>query len=239
MPCSLKDIQKAYNILVGSIDEIAHTDDSEGNRAYGGAVRSAKGILVEGIARNLVEIAWDELGGEPDRLSFLKESVRIPLKPEYLKRVRPAEAAEYIRVHIKRYFYECRTDVHVSVDGQFVMGIECKAYTENAMLKRILVDFTLLKQVVPSLKCVLLQLESQLTGDYSQPLKPINYGSPSTHTLLSYFDVDLNIITLLEGERKVDQPIHKQPYFKELTEPALRKAVETLKGLLAEFVERR
>lgn len=239
MPHNIAEIQKAYNILVGGIDEKAHADNDEGNRAYGGAVRSAKGILVESIAKNLVEIAWDELGGHSNRLSFLKESIRIPLKPEYLKRVRPIEVAEYIKAHIEQYFYGHKTDVHVSIDGQFVMGIECKAYTENAMLKRILVDFTLLKQVVPNLKCVLIQLESQLTGDYSQPLKPIVYGSASTHTLLSYFDVDLNIITLLEGERKVDEPIHKQPYFKAMTEPVLRKAVETLKALLAEFVVRK
>lgn len=239
MPHNIAEIQKAYNILVGGIDEKAHADNDEGNRAYGGAVRSAKGILVESIAKNLVEIAWDELGGNPDRLSFLKESIRIPIKPEYLKRIRPVEVAEYIRAHIEQYFYGHKTDVHVSIDGQFVMGIECKAYTENAMLKRILVDFTLLKQVVPNLKCVLLQLESQLTGDYSQPLKPVIYGSPSSHTLFSYFDVDLNIITLLEGERKVDEPIHKQDYFKEMTEPALRKAVNTLKELLEEFVVRK
>ena len=93
----------------------------------------------------------------------------------------------------------------------------------------------LLRQVAPHLKCVLLQLESQLGGDYSQPLKPVIYGSPSTHTLLLYFDVDLNIITLLEGERKVNKPIHKRGYFKEMTEDALRKAVETMKSLLSEF----
>jgi len=103
------------------------------------------------------------------------------------------------------------------------------------MFKRILVDFTLLKQAFPNLKCVLLQLESQLTGDYSEPSKSIIYGSASTHTLLSYFDVDLNIITLLEGERKVNAPIHKLEYFKEMTEPALQRAVNTLKELLAEF----
>lgn len=239
MPHTLEEIQRAYNILVGGIDEKAHSEDDDGQRAYGGAVRSAKGILVESIARLLVEIAWQELDGRPDRLSFVRESIRIPLKPEYLRRVRPVGVAEYIKSHFEQYFYGHKTDVHVSVDGQFVMGIECKAYTENAMLKRILVDFTLLKQVVPDLKCVLLQLESQLTGDYSQPLKPVIYGSPSTHTLLSYFDVELTIITLLEGERKVNAPIHKSPYFKEMTEPALRKAVETFKELLAEFVNQR
>jgi len=236
MPHTIAEIQRAYNLLVGGIDEKAHTEDKEGSRAYGGMVRAAKGILVESIAKSIVEIAWQELGGEPQRLSFNKETIRVPLKPEYLKRVHPQEVADYILMHLEEYFYGIRTDVHVSIDENFVIGIECKAYTENAMLKRILVDFTLLKQVIPDLKCVLLQLESQLTGDYSQPLKPVIYGSPSTHTLLSYFDVDLNIITLLEGERKVDEPIHQQSYFKPMTQEALQKAIDTFKKILAEFL---
>ncbi|MDX9992985.1 MAG: restriction endonuclease [Anaerolineales bacterium] len=236
MPHKISEIQKAYNVLVGGIDEKAHADDDDGGRAYGGSVRAAKGMLVEGMARNLVEVAWDELNGNPERLTFARETIRIPLKSEYLKRVKPKEVADYIKANISKYFYGHKTDVHVSVDGKFVLGIECKAYTENAMIKRILVDFTLLKQAFPNLKCVLLQLESQLTGDYSQTSKPIIFGSVSTHTLLSYFDVDLNIITLLDGERKVDEPIHKREYFKEMTKPALQKAVNSLKELLAEFV---
>lgn len=115
------------------------------------------------------------------------------------------------------------------------MGIECKAYTENAMLKRILVDFTLFKNVIPNIKCVLLQLESQLTGDHSQPRNKITYGSHSTHTLLSYFDIDLNIITLLEGERKVDKPIHNSQYYKELKKEILENGIEVIKNLLSEF----
>lgn len=236
MPYTIQEIKNAYNVLVGGIDEQANAYSKEGSRAYGGAIRAAKGILVESIAKNLIEIAWNELGECSTRLSFNKQIVRVPIKPTYLTRVRPIEVAEYIKTHLEEYFYGLKTDIHVCIDGQFIMGIECKAYTENAMLKRILVDFSLLKQVVPNLKCVLLQLESQLSGDYSQPLNPVIYGSPSTHTLLSYFDVDLNIITLLEGERKVDQPIHKQPYYKALTEPALVKAVTTLKTLLLDYI---
>lgn len=87
-------------------------------------------------------------------------------------------------------------------------------------------DFTLLRQVYPDLLCVLMQLESQLGGDYGQPGKPVVYGSPSTHTLLSHFDVDLNIITLLEGERRVDQPIHVHDYFKPLRKENLRIALK-------------
>ncbi len=236
MPSNVAKIRKKYNALVGKMDKKAHADEEEGNRSYGGAVRTAKGSLVEEIAKDLVEIAWDELGGDMIRISFLRENIRIPIKPDYLKRVRPPEVAEYIKTHIEQYHYGHKTDVHVSIDGRLVMGIECKAYAENAMLKRLLIDFTLLKQAAPGLKCVLLQLESRLSGDYSQPLKAVAYGSPSTHTLLSYFDVDLHIITLLEGERKVNKPIHKREHFKALTEPALRKAIDTLKDLLSEFV---
>lgn len=236
MPYSISEIQQAYNILVSGIDEKAHSEDDKGRRAYGGTIRAAKGMLVEGIAKHLVEIAWQELNGNPERLTFTRKTVKIPIRPEYLKRVKPKEVADYIKANIAKYFYGHKTDVHVCIDEKFVLGIECKAYTENAMLKRILVDFMLLKQVFPNLKCVLLQLESQLTGDYSQPSKSIIFGSPSTHTLLSYFDVDLNIITLLEGERKVNKPIHKREYFKPMTEEALKKAVNSLKELLAEFV---
>jgi len=114
--------------------------------------------------------------------------------------------------------------------------MECKAYTENAMLKRILVDFTLFKQVYPNLSFVLLQLESQLGGDYSY-LNSIKYGSHSTHTLLSYFDIDLNILTLLTGERKVDQPIHKSKYYKSLRAESLLTALEIIKNLLIKSVQ--
>jgi len=129
-------------------------------------------------------------------------------------------------------YYRIKPDVQVYVDDNFKISIECKAYTENAMLKRILVDCTLIKHVFPDVKFVLLQLESQLGGDYSEVFKGVHFGSPSTHTLLSYFDIDLNIITLLEGERKVDKPIHKSEFFKPLKMEPLIKAINVLKELL-------
>jgi hypothetical protein len=114
------------------------------------------------------------------------------------------------------------------------MAMECKAYTENAMLKRVLVDFTLLKSLYPTIKFILLQLESQLGGDYSL-LNDITYGSPSTHTLLSFFDIDLHIITLLKGERKVDRPIHKPEFFKPLTRKSLEKAIKVICSIFREI----
>lgn len=229
----VKELINAYSLLVKGIEAKANEDEE---RAYGGIIRSGKGLLVESIGKRIVEIAWDDLGGNNKRLSLDKKSIKLPLKRDYLNRIKSTEVLDWIKANIKNFYYTIRTDIHVYIDKKLVIGVECKAYTENAMLKRILVDFTLLKQIHPDLRCVLLQLESQLTGDYSKPSKEIIYGSYSTHTLLSYFDVDLNIVTLLEGERKVDAPIHKKKFYKDLREDNLLKAIEIFKLLLKDRV---
>ena len=233
MPYSIDEIVKAYEILVKGIE--AEANDNE-DRAYGGIIRAGKGKLVESIAFHMVEIAWQSIKGKPERLSLFKQTYKIPIKKSYIEKLKHAEIREYIYKNIKDYYYGLRTDVHVSIDNKMVMGIECKAYTENAMLKRILVDFTLLKSVIPNIICVLLQLESQLTGDYGDPKKKIVYGSHSSHTLMSYFDVDLNIITLLEGERKVKKPIHASIHYKELKKDALEKGIVSISELLQKYL---
>lgn len=229
----VEDVLKAYNLLVKGIESQAN-DDPE--RAYGGIVRAGKGAMVESICRLLVEIAWSELGGDSNRLSFKKETYKLPLNPSYLDRLANNEVSDYIRENIKEYFYLLKEDVHVSIDDKFILAIECKAYTENAMLKRILVDFTLLKELLPDIKCMLFQLESQLGGDYSKVSTSITYGSHSTHTLLSYFNVDLYIVTLLEGERKVDNPIHKPDFYKPLEICTLVKAINTIMEILTPYL---
>jgi hypothetical protein len=229
MERELEQISRAYEDVVTGID--AEAKATEG-RAYGGIVRAGKGKLVESIAKTLVELAWQGLGRDPARLTFPRKKVAIPLRKPYLERIHVPEVRNYILNNISQHIYPLKTDLHVHIEERFCMGIECKAYTENAMLKRILVDFTLLKTQSADLDCVLVQLESQLTGDYSQ-LKGVRMGSPSTHTLLSYFDVDLHIITLLEGERKVEQPIHEAEHYKPLTIDSLSQAVEVFQSLLA------
>jgi len=228
---SIAELIKTYSLLVQGIERKA--TDAE-NRAYGGVIRAGKGILVEGIAKRLVDIAWRDLNRKPEKLSLARASVKIPLKKDYLAKIKNPDVSDYIKKNISKYYYSLKTDIHVSINGKFALAIECKAYAENAMLKRILVDFTLLKQVYPDLSFVLFQLESQLGGDYSKTGK-IHYGSAPTHTLLSYFDIDLHIITLLEGERKVDRPIHKNDYYKELKAESLLAAVGAFKEILRDF----
>lgn len=210
---NLRSIIEAYEDLVKGIERKAKESQ---DRAYGGIIRAGKGKLVESIGKELIRISWEELGRDIKRLRFSSEIVKVPINKIYLERIKSKEVRDYIKENIKDFYYPLKSDIHLFVDNEFKLVVECKAYTENAMLKRILVDFTLLKHVYPHLKFLLLQLESQLGGDYSSISKKVKYGSPSTHTLLSYFDIDLNILTLLEGEREVDKPIHNINYFKPL-----------------------
>ena len=223
----------AYNLLVKGIEQQAEDDL---DRASGGVIRAGKGALVESIARRLIETAWLGMNQLAKRLSFEKKVIQIQIKPDYIKRVRSPEVAKWITDNIHEFHYGIKTDVHVNIDGKFVCGVECKAYAENAMMKRILVDFTLLRQIMPDLACVLFQLESMLTGDYSKPGNPIIFGSKPTHTLISHFDVDLHIITILEGERKVKAPIHDPEFYKELKFDLLEKAMATFQTILSKWV---
>jgi hypothetical protein len=225
----LDDLIETYHRTTEVMEHGAAKAMKEDGRAYGGFIRATKGKLQEYISNDLVHIAWTvELAKDPKRLSINSDKIRIPLKLEYVQTIRDRAIKDYILSNIQRYYYGLSVDKHVFIDGKMILGIECKAYTENAMIKRILVDFHLLKTKVPNLLCYLFQLESQLGGDYSSEVKNPK-GSAPTHTLMSYFsDVDLRVITLLSGERKVDQPINKKKHFKMLTIDRLEVAVESI-----------
>jgi hypothetical protein len=225
----LDDLIEKYKHTTEVMEHDAAKSVKEDGRAYGGFVRAAKGKLQEYISNELVHIAWNvELAEDPKRLSVNSDKIRIPIKPEYIQTIRNRAIKDYILSNIPRYYYGLSVDKHVFIDGKMILGIECKAFTENAMIKRILVDFHLLKTKFPNLLCYLFQLESQLGGDYSSEIKNPK-GSYPTHTLMSYFpNLDLRVITLLPGERKVDQPINKAKHFKVLTIDRLEVAVESL-----------
>ena len=231
LDAQLQEIIQRYATVVGNIDERAR-NNKEG-RSYGGIIRSAKGRIQEDITESLVRIAWQSVGGNSDSLEINSKKISFPIKQEYIDKIREPEVKEYIQNNIDNYVYKLSVDKHIFIEGNFVIGIECKAYAENAMIKRILIDFILLKMQYPNLSCYLFQMESQLGGDYHTLAKPV-YGSHSTHTIQSYFSCDLNIVTFLQGERKIDRPIHK--YFKPLKIGVLKDIVNILAKDMERFV---
>jgi len=226
----LQKIIRDYRTVVKVVDHNARESD---DRAYGGFVRMAKGKLQEHITEQLVRATWTHIGGKAKALDINAKKIAIPIKQSYIDRIGDSEVAAHIRQNIDNYVYRLAVDKHVFINEKFVVGIECKAFAENAMLKRILVDFDLLKTQHPNLSCYLFQLESQLGGDYSALTKPV-HGSHSTHTIQSYFSCDLHIVTLLAGERNINRPIHK--HFKPLTIESLQNAVDILAEDLRRFL---
>lgn len=229
-----RDFEKINHLYEAAVRKVDASAKGQTKRAYGGMVRQAKGHVTERIAKELVAAAWRNCGGQACRLDFPSGRIRIPMDPSYLKRPQVSSLVkrEIASSADDTYTYEFRPDVQVVIDSKLVMVIECKAYAENAMLKRVLVDFQLLLKCHPNIKCVLFQLESQLGGDYGATRSPGRLGSPSTHVLLSHFNVNLTFLTLLKGERKVDRPIHKPDFFKPLEPQRVRGAVLALEELL-------
>ena len=229
----IDELITTYNSVVKVVDKNANEEE---DRAYGGVVRSVKGKLQEHITEETINIAWGSLGGKSERISIDSKKHKIPIQKEYIMNIEDKEVKKYILSNISDYFFGLSVDKQVCIDKNLVIWIECKAYTENAMIKRILVDFSLLKTIYPNISCYLFQLESQLGGDYCE-LKEITFGSKPTHTLMSYFPkVKLNIFTFLSGERRVDEPIHKEEYFKLLEKEQIEKAVSLLANDLKEYL---
>ena len=203
-----------------------------------GYIRKEKGALVERITQNLITAAWLDKNNTLEGLEFKSKKIKIPARSDYferpeIKKIFETMSEDEILQEKERYVYGLKPDVCVYIQDKFTLSVESKAFTENAMLKRILIDAWLLRQVRPNVSLALLQLENFMGGDYHELDKKIHMGSGSTHALMSYFnDINLQIITLLEGDRHPKKPIHEREHYKPLKKEHLESAMEKIKKLL-------
>lgn len=194
----------------------------------GGRLRAAMGAFTENFTRDLITLAWDK-AGEPGAPKFIKTkpTVRIDTSGSYFLRL-PSAVQKHIKNNIDKCVYRLQVDVQVEYEDRVILGVECKAYSENAMLKRIMVDASIFGKSNPGAGSCLFQLESQLGGDYSNGSF---LGSCPSHAIMSLFpDTQLDIITLLPGERKIDRPITSNP--KPLDADRLEGAIDGFKTAL-------
>jgi len=178
-----------------------------------GAVRYTKGKLVEDITRDLVAIAWSKMSSDESRLKIDKKKITIKTNDEV---------------------YKLSQDVHVYIDNVFRVSVECKSYTEVAMYKKILVDASLLKKAVPTINVFfIVQLENFLGGDYGVKIEA--KGSDSVITLNRVFpEINVGVITLLDGNRDIKKPLHIPEHFKPLRNERLNYAVEQFRTAMLE-----
>ena len=222
-----------YESIVGLYTESIHSMYN----MTPGQTRAAKGALVENIVEAIIHLAWREAGGAVDRCSIDRQTAKLDIEENYVKNLRSEDIQHHIEKNKGKYFYKIELDRAVELDGQLILGIECKSYTDNAMFKRALKDFELALKLYPGLLFCLFQLENSLGGDYGDVSKQEPLGSPSTHTLLSHTStVHLEIMTLLDGNRKSDREIHKREYFKKLPIENVEACVNKFRNLLEPFV---
>ena len=214
-------IQAYESIMLGSDQR---SDDSD-DKAYSVILRSGKGELVESIAKTLVKLSWIYyLGQDAERLTIDNTKLKIPIKKDYISKMQPDNLRAYIEQNSGLIFYSLGADLHIWIDKTLALPLECKAYADSSTLRRVIADAMLFKEAQHVSKYILLQLESQL-GSESIKNSSSPYGNLSIHALLSYFDVELEIVTLLSGERKADKPIHKKEFFKPMSRESIYSAI--------------
>ena len=193
-----------------------------------GQIRGKKGTLVEDLAEDLLLISCSDLGISEDRISFDPVHVRVMLtSPEYLMRL-PEEVGNYLLDNLDLCYHELVTDKNLSIDGRFILDVECKSYTENTMLKKIIQDCLFVRSVYPTVCFAILQLENSLGGDFGAS---DIYGSRAAHAIMSHFDLNIHIITLMDGNRHSHKPIEVYP--KPLKMDRLEKSLDIFKDLIS------
>jgi len=194
----------------------------------GGEIREGKGSLVEKLTRDLVALSCVDLGIFGHRISFtpITINVRINNDLDYITR-QPDVVADFLFNHIDTCVHTLCTDVNLSIDGKFILNVECKTYTESSMLKKIMSDCELVVNEFPNVKLALLQIENSLGGDYGGDDV---FGSRQAHAIMSYYGCDLKIITLSNGNRSSKHPLESS--LKPLEIGRLEKAVNVFKELV-------
>lgn len=199
---SIKDIQSEYKRAILESQKLYANRRAKDTA---GAVRYTKSKIVEDITKDIIRIAWSKISPDEGRLRMDKKKIVIKTNDEV---------------------YKLSQDIHVYIDNIFRISVECKSYTEVAMYKRVLIDASLLKEAVPTIDAFfIVQLENFLGGDYGKRVEV--KGSESVITLNRLFpEVKMHIITLLDGDRDINKPLHKPEYFKLLRDERLNYAIE-------------
>ena len=203
----------------------------------GGQIRGKKGRLAENILEAIVSLAWHEIDGGVNRFNIKRRRVPVPINKSYVKNLIPESTRNYVEENVDEYIFRLELDKVVEIDNRFVLAIECKAFTENTMLRRTLRDFELALITNPDLRFCLFQLENSLGGDYGYPNKSEYLGSKSTHTIMSHSpEIRLEIITLLDSDHGRSGLIHIPQYFKELPVKNVATCVSKFRALLEPFL---
>ncbi len=206
--------QKIRAMQTGAITAVQR----DPRRTVAGQIRSMKGTLVEELAGEIMRSACLELGISEDRVRVERKfKIETTITdPNYIGGL-SEEVAIHVAENIAEFVSYLEVDAALLIDGMFVLGTECKSFTEKTMFTRAVHDAGLLYKYHPNRKYIVLQLENALGGDYAED-KEVFLGSPAAHIAMSdYPHLDIEVCTLLDGARCSSRPIHESGYYKNIS----------------------
>ncbi len=226
-----------FNLVVKNMEDDAQKECNN-NRAYGGIIRAKKSKVAPDLTKKLIILAWEEIGGNSNKLFFGARRIEKRIEEEYVNNLLFEKIKQKIKNYQSRFLYKLPPDIllYTNIDGAPITYIECKAYMENAMLKRVLFDCEVAQKMYPKIDFFLFQLESFLGGDYCELKEEKDtFGSFATRTILSMKpNINLRIFTYLYGERDMKKPINK--FHKSLLKETLEKVIVMFKEYLEKYL---
>ena len=207
----IKNLQIELNQIILNAEKKVDVIKKTTSRASGGIKRMAKGDLVEEIYSRIIKFCLNE------KKSNLKLINKMGNLPKNVKKVPILKVSQnYINLKNLKFTkkelatgYEDKFDGFILDNQDIKFVLEYKAYSENTMLKRCLVDASIAQTFDKNINYCLCLLQSHLY----QNERLIGYNA---HSLMDFFyqkfRVNVDILILVKEPRVVNEDIIKKKY---------------------------
>ena len=207
----IKNLQIELNQIILNAEKKVDVIKKTTSRASGGIKRMAKGDLVEEIYSRIIKFCLNE------KKSNLKLINKMGNLPKDVKKVPILKVSQnYINLKNLKFTkkelatgYEDKFDGFILDNQDIKFVLEYKAYSENTMLKRCLVDASIAQIFDKNINYCLCLLQSHLY----QNERLIGYNA---HSLMDFFyqkfRVNVDILILVKEPRVVNEDIIKKKY---------------------------
>tara|TARA_Y100000590_G_C15584830_1_gene963737 strand:- start:472 stop:1170 length:699 start_codon:yes stop_codon:yes gene_type:complete len=207
----IKNLQIELNKIIQNAEAKVDTIKKKTSRASGGIKRMAKGDLVEEIYSRIIKFCLNE---KKSKLKLINKMGNLPKNVKKIPVLKVSK--DYANLKNLKFTkkelttgYEDKFDGFILNNQDIKIVLEYKAYSENTMLKRCLVDASIAQIFDKNIKYCLCLLQSHLY----QNERLVGYNA---HSLMDFFyqkfKVNVDILILVKEPRVVNEDIIKKKY---------------------------
>lgn len=207
----IKNLQIELNRIILNAENKVDVIKKKTSRASGGIKRMTKGNLVEEIYSKIIKFCLIE---KKSKLKLINKMGNLPKSTKSIPVLKVSQS--YMNLKNLKFTekeiaagYEDKFDGFILDNKDIKFVLEYKAYSENTMLKRCLVDASIAQIFDNNINYCLCLLQSQLY----QNERLIGYNA---HSLMDFFyqkfKVNIDVLILVKEPRVVNEDIIKMKY---------------------------